>query len=153
MPYMCCHTPADNNVNAFVQARCDELGVDSRIDELVDMLKSIPEYRQAVLEGTGPMIFEGNERRRTGRIMVDMTGGTSGPVDSIAKLAAAGVGTIVGMHMGEEHRKRAKEEKISVVIAGHVSSDSLGMNLIIDHYERRGVDVIACSGFTRVSRA
>ena len=153
MPYMCCHTPADNNVNAFVQARCDELGVDSRIDELLDMLKGIPEYRQAVLEGTGPMIFEGNERRRTGRIMVDMTGGTSGPVDSIAKLAAAGVGTIVGMHMGEEHRKRAKEEKISVVIAGHVSSDSLGMNLIIDHYERRGVDVIACSGFTRVSRA
>ncbi len=153
IPYMCCHTPADNNVNAFVQARCDELGVDSRIDELLDMLKSIPEYRQAVLEGTGPMIFEGNERRRTGRIMVDMTGGTSGPVDSIAKLAAAGVGTIVGMHMGEEHRKRAKEEKISVVIAGHVSSDSLGMNLIIDHYERRGVDVIACSGFTRVSRA
>jgi hypothetical protein len=153
MPYMCCHTPADNNVNAFVQARCDELGVDSRIDELLDMLKSIPEYRQAVLEGTGPMIFEGNEKRRTGRIMVDMTGGTSGPVDSIAKLAAAGVGTIVGMHMGEEHRKRAKEEKISVVIAGHVSSDSLGMNLIIDHYERRGVDVIACSGFTRVSRA
>lgn len=153
IPYMCCHTPADNNVNAFVQARCDELGVDSRIDELLDMLKSIPEYRQAVLEGTGPMIFEGNERRRTGRIMVDMTGGTSGPVDSIAKLAAAGVGTIVGMHMGEEHRKRAKEEKISVVIAGHVSSDSLGMNLIIDNYERRGVDVIACSGFTRVSRA
>ena len=153
IPYMCCHTPADNNVNAFVQARCDELGVDSRIDELLDMLKSIPEYRQAVVEGTGPMIFEGNERRRTGRIMVDMTGGTSGPVDSIAKLAAAGVGTIVGMHMGEEHRKRAKEEKISVVIAGHVSSDSLGMNLIIDHYERRGVDVIACSGFTRVSRA
>ena len=70
--------------------------------------------------------------------MVDMTGGTSGPVDSIGKLAAAGVGTIVGMHMGEDHRKRAKEEKISVVIAGHVSSDSLGMNLIIDQYERQG---------------
>lgn len=153
MPYMCCHTPADNNVNAFVQARCDELGADSRVDELLDMLKSIPEYRQAVLEGTGPMIFEGNEKRRTGKIMVDMTGGTSGPVDSLAKLAAAGVGTIVGMHMGEEHRKRAKEEKINVVIAGHASSDSLGMNLIIDHYERQGVDVIACSGFTRVSRA
>ena len=84
--------------------------------------------------------------------MVDMTGGTSGPVDSLGKLAAAGVGTIVGMHMGEEHRKRAKEEKMNVVIAGHVSSDSLGMNLIIDQYERQGVQVIACSGFTRVSR-
>jgi hypothetical protein len=151
-PFMCCHTPADNSVNAFLQARCDELGTDRTVDELLDMLKSIPEYRQAVLEGMGPTIFEGSGRRRTGKIMVDMTGGTSGPVDSLGKLAAAGVGTIVGMHMGEEHRKRAKEEKVSVVIAGHVSSDSLGMNLIIDRYERQGVRVLACSGFTRVSR-
>ncbi len=153
LPFMCCHTPADNSVNAFVQARCDDLGAESTVDELLEMLKTIPEYRQAVLQGTGPVIFEGSGKRRTGKIMVDMTGGTSGPVDSIGKLAAAGVGTIVGMHMGEEHRKKAKEEKVNVVIAGHVSSDSLGMNLIIDEYERRGVGVIACSGFTRVSRA
>jgi putative NIF3 family GTP cyclohydrolase 1 type 2 len=152
LPYMCCHTPADNNVNAFVQARCDELGTDGTVDELLDMLKAIPEYREAVLQGTGPVIFEGNGKRRTGRIMVDMTGGTSGPVESISKLASAGVGTIVGMHMGEDHRKKAKEERVTVVIAGHVSSDSLGMNLIIDQYERQGVDVLGCSGFTRVSR-
>jgi len=153
LPFMCCHTPADNCVSAFVQARCDELGADSTVDELLEMLKGIPEYREAVLQGTGPVIFEGAGKRRTGKIMVDMTGGTSGPVDSVGKLAAAGVGTVVGMHMGEEHRKRAKEEKVNVVIAGHVSSDSLGMNLIMDEYERRGVEVIACSGFTRVSRA
>ncbi len=152
IPFMCCHTPADNSVNAFLQAKCDELGPDGTVDELLDMLKAIPEYRQAVLEGMGPTIFEGGAKRRTGKIMVDMTGGTSGPVDSIGRLAAAGVGTIVGMHMGEDHRKRAKEEKVNVVIAGHVSSDSLGMNLIIDQYERQGVDVIACSGFTRVTR-
>jgi putative NIF3 family GTP cyclohydrolase 1 type 2 len=152
LPYMCCHTPADNNVNAFVQARCDDLGTDGTVDELLDMLKAIPEYREAVLQGTGPVIFEGNGKRRTGKIMVDMTGGTSGPVESISKLASAGVGTIVGMHMGEDHRKKAKEERVTVVIAGHVSSDSLGMNLIIDQYERQGVDVLGCSGFTRVSR-
>jgi putative NIF3 family GTP cyclohydrolase 1 type 2 len=152
-PFMCCHTPADNNVNKYLQAKCDELGTDGTVDELVDLLKSIPEYRDAVLQGMGPVIFEGSGSRRTGKIMLDMTGGTSGPVDSLSKLAAAGVGTIVGMHMGEDHRKKAKEEKMSVVIAGHYASDSLGMNLIIDEYEREGVEVIACSGFTRVSRA
>jgi hypothetical protein len=151
-PFMCCHTPADNSVNAFLQAKCDALGEEGTVEELLDALKSIPEYHQAVLEGMGPTVFQGDEHRRTGRIMVDMTGGTSGPPDSIRKLAQAGVGTIVGMHMGEEHRKLAKEEKVNVVIAGHVSSDSLGMNLIIDQYERQGVKVIACSGFTRVSR-
>jgi hypothetical protein len=153
IPFMCCHTPADNSVNAFLQAKCDVLGTDGTVDELIDMLKEIPEYHQAVLEGTGPTLFEGGLQRRTGRIMVDMTGGTSGPVDCLGKLAAGGVGTIVGMHMGEEHRKRAREENINVVIAGHVSSDSLGMNLIIDQYERQGVKVIATAGFTRVSRA
>lgn len=153
LPFMCCHTPADNCVNAFLQSRCDEFGADNRVDDLVDMLKEIPEYREAVLRGAGPVVFEGDGARRTGRIMVDMTGGTSGPVESIGRLAAAGVGTILGMHMGEEHRKKAKDEHMNVVIAGHVSSDSLGMNLIIDEYERRGVRVIPCSGFTRVSRA
>jgi putative NIF3 family GTP cyclohydrolase 1 type 2 len=152
-PYMCCHTPADNSVNQFVQSRCDELGTDSTVAELLDMLKSIPEYHEAVLQGTGPVIFEGGAKRRTGNIMVDMTGGTSGPVEAISRLAAAGVGTLVGMHMGEEHRKKAKDEHVNVVIAGHISSDSLGMNLIVDMFERQGVDVVACSGFTRVSRA
>jgi hypothetical protein len=128
------------------------MGTDGYVDDLVDQLKRIPEYREAVLQGTGPVLFEGGGKGRTGKIMVDMTGGTSGPVDSISKLAAAGVGTIVGMHMGEDHRKRAQEERITVVIAGHASSDSLGMNLIIDEFERAGVEIIPCSGFTRVSR-
>lgn len=152
-PYMCCHTPADNHVNKYLQARCDELGADSTVDELLDMLKAIPEYHEAVLQGTGPVIYEGNAKRRTGKIMVDMTGGTSGPVEALGKLAVAGVGTILGMHMGEEHRKKAKEERMTAVIAGHISSDSLGMNLIVDLFERQGVEVITCSGFTRVSRA
>ena len=152
LPFMCCHTPADNNVNKFLQDKCDALGSDVTVDELVSMLKEIPEYREAVLQGAGPTIFEGGSSRRTGKIMVDMTGGTSGPTESISKLAASGVGTIVGMHMNEEHRKKAKAEHMNVVIAGHMSSDSLGMNLIIDDLEKAGVEVIACSGFTRVSR-
>jgi putative NIF3 family GTP cyclohydrolase 1 type 2 len=151
-PFMCCHTPADNNVNRFLQSRCDELLEDATVDELVDMLKGIPEYREAVLQGIGPIVFEGSSEVRTGKIMVDMTGGTSGPVEAISKLAGSGVGTIVGMHMNEEHRKKAKAEHLNVVIAGHMASDSLGMNLVIDDIERAGVEVIACSGFTRVSR-
>ncbi len=152
-PFMCCHTPADNNVNKFLQERCDALSADTTVGELIDELKEIPEYHEAVLQGTGPTIFEGDGSRRTGRIMVDMTGGTSGPVESIVRLAASGVGTIVGMHMNEEHRKKAKAEHMNVVIAGHMSSDSLGMNLVLDELERAGVEIMTCSGFTRVSRA
>ena len=66
---------------------------------------------------------------------------------------AAGVGTLVGMHYSEEYRKRAEELKINLVVAGHISSDVLGMNLVLDAIEREGeVRIICTSGMVRVSR-
>ncbi len=152
IPLMCCHTPADNNVNAFLQEKCDTLDEDSTVGDLIDMLKEIPEYREGVKLGVGPVIFQGDADFRAGKIMVDMTGGTSGPEEAIERLASAGVGTILGMHMGEEHRKKAEAAHLNVVIAGHHASDSLGMNLVIDRMAASGVEVLGCSGFTRVSR-
>jgi hypothetical protein len=151
-PFMCCHTPADNSVNAFLQSRCDAMDADATVEDVLDMLKSIPEYRMAVGLGNGPVVYEGDGDRRAGRIMVDMTGGTSGPKEAIERLAAAGVGTILGMHMGEDHRKQAAKVHMNVVVAGHMASDSLGMNLVVDEYARAGVEVVACSGYIRVAR-
>ncbi len=83
-----------------------------------------------------------------------MTGGTEGPKDVLEKLAAAGVGTIVGMHMSEDHLKAAKKCHLHVVIAGHIASDNLGMNLLLDSAEKKfgGIDVIEASGFRRFRR-
>ena len=74
IPLMCCHTPADNSVNAFLQARCDELDEDSTLDDILSMLKGMPEYREGVIRGNGPRIFQGDPGHRAGKIMVDMTG-------------------------------------------------------------------------------
>jgi len=57
------------------------------------------------------------------------------------------------MHMREESKKEAEAANINVVIAGHISSDSLGMNLFLDELEKRGIEIIPCSGLIRVSRA
>ena len=62
------------------------------------------------------------------------------------------MGTIVGMHIGEERRKKAQEFHLNVVIAGHMASDSLGMNLVLDEWARLGVEIVPCSGLIRVSR-
>jgi putative NIF3 family GTP cyclohydrolase 1 type 2 len=152
VPLMCCHTPADNSVQEFLQHRFQSLDDDSTLQDVMESLKELPEYRGAVSLGVGPVLFQGDPERRAGKIMVDMTGGTGGPVEALERLAMAGVGTIVGMHMGEDHRKKADELNLNVVIAGHHASDSLGMNLIIDEFERQGVAVVPCSGFMRVSR-
>ena len=149
---MSCHTPADNSVQRFVQKELDARGP-ATLDEVVKVLRAIPEYEYAAKHGYGPEIILGEADHRPGRIVVDMTGGTEGPIDALNRLSAAGVDTLVGMHYGEEHRKRAEDLHMNLVIAGHISSDTLGMNLILDRIESRGVKVYCTSGIVRVRRS
>lgn len=149
---MSCHTPADNNVNAFVQRFVDE-AVPQTLNELVKALRTIPEYADGARKGYGPTIVQGDGAGRPGRMSVDMTGGTEGPTDALDRLSAAGVGTLVGMHYSEDHRKRAEELKLNLVVAGHISSDVLGVNLVLDAIEKTGDVAITCaSGMVRVRR-
>ncbi|MDZ4655580.1 MAG: NGG1p interacting factor NIF3 [Coriobacteriia bacterium] len=148
---MSCHTPADNSVNRFVQTAVEE-AAPRTLDELVKMLRTIPEYADAAEKGYGPALIQGKGSARCGKMLADMTGGTEGPADALDKLSAAGVDTLVGMHYSEEHRKRAEELKLNLVIAGHISSDTLGMNLVLDEIEKHGIDVHCISGMVRVRR-
>jgi putative NIF3 family GTP cyclohydrolase 1 type 2 len=82
-----------------------------------------------------------------------MTGGTSGSKDLFDKLAAGGVSTIVGMHIPEEHLTNAKKANINVVIAGHIASDVLGLNLLLDEVEKKEpLEFLGVSGFERIRR-
>jgi len=152
IPYLCLHTPADNMVSSYLQARFDQESP-ARLKDVVKLLREIPEYREALKNNSGPKVLIGSDDQRTGKIFVDMTGGTSGAKDTIEKLSQSGVGTIVGMHMSEDHRKEAEKNNLHVVIAGHISSDTLGLNLLLDAIEKREpLEVLECSGFRRVKR-
>ena len=150
---MSCHTPADNCVNSFVQELVDS-GSPRTLSQLVKLLRTVPEYADGAKKGYGPQLIVGEESARVGRVVVDMTGGTEGPTDALDRLSAAGVGTLVGMHYSEDHRKRAESLKLNLVLAGHISSDVLGMNLVLDEIERLGaVEIVCVSGMVRVKRA
>lgn len=152
IPMMCVHTPADNLVQDYLNRYFDKKAPET-VGDIVKLLKEIPEYAKAVKRNAGPKVVAGREKGRTGKIFVDMTGGTSGAKEAFEKMAAAGVGSIVGMHMSEPYRKEAEKHHINVVIAGHMASDSLGLNLFLDELTRRGVEIIPCSGLLRVSRS
>lgn len=146
------HTPCDNLAAQFLK-----IFIDSKqprtLGELMDTLKRIPEYREAMKVGSGPKIFVGAPENRCGKIaLTEITGGTEGSPKLFAKMADAGIGTIVGMHISEEGKKQAEEAHINVVIAGHISSDSLGINLFLDELEKRGVQITPYSGLIRISR-
>ncbi len=151
LPLMCIHTVADNMVNSFLQKLMDEKKPET-LGEVVKMLKEMPEYAEAVKHEAGPSIVVGSRERRAGKIMIEMTGGTGGSEDAFARLAQAGVGTLIVMHIGEKHRKEAEKNHVNIVIAGHMASDSLGMNLLLDELAGHGVEIMPCSGLIRFER-
>lgn len=151
IPFMCVHTPADNMVTSFLNHFLTEKAPVT-VGDVITVLKELPEYSEAVKIKSGPKVIVGNKKRRAGKIFVDMTGGTGGAKEAYEKLAMAGIGTVVCMHISEEHRKEAEKNHINVVVAGHIASDSLGMNLFLDELEQRNVEIVPCSGLIRVSR-
>jgi len=149
---MCLHTACDNLAALFLKEKIDNNRLE-KIEDLMDLLKEIPEYKKAAEYGAGPKIFVGSPERRCGKIaLTEITGGTEGSPKLYEKMAQSGIGTVVGMHISEEHKKEAEAANINVVIAGHISSDSLGVNLFLDELEKKGIKIIPCSGLIRVSR-
>jgi putative NIF3 family GTP cyclohydrolase 1 type 2 len=151
VPLINIHTPGDNSVYTFLEKIIKEKKPDT-VGEIIELLKEIPEYAEAARLREGPVIFSGSEKSRAGKIILGMTGGTGGSEKIYEKLGQYGVGTVVDMHIGEKHREEAAKHYINVVIAGHMASDSLGLNLVMDEFEKRGVEIIPCSGFLRHSR-
>jgi len=150
VPFMCVHTPADNAVATYLQKLFDGKKPEC-VSDVMDILGDIPEYQEGRGIAAGPKVVVGSEKRRAGKIFVDMTGGTGGSKKIYDGLSRAGIGTIVGMHISEDHRKEAEKNHLNVLIAGHISSDNLGINLLLDDV-LTGVDVISFSGFRRIDR-
>ncbi len=150
---VCFHTVCDNLAANFLKKKIEKENF-QRVEDLIKTLKLIPEYQEAEKIGAGPKVFAGQEENYCGKIVLtEITGGTEGSAKLYEKMAQAGIGTVVGMHISEENKKAAEAANLNVVIAGHISSDSLGVNLFLDELEKKGVAIVPCSGLTRISRA
>ena len=151
IPLFNVHAAADNMVQEYIE---DHLwAAEPRtVGDVIDILMKEPEFRDFAKLNDPPRPLVGSRDSRCGKVIAKMTGGTSAPDGMYAELAKAGVGTIVCMHMPESGVKACRENHINVVISGHMASDSLGVNLICDEWEKHGIEVVGFSGFHRYSR-
>ncbi len=148
---LCMHTPADNLAYRYIE-RLMKKERPRHLGQVLDILFTVPEYRYAASMNNPPRIFVGREKSRVSKIHIEFTGGTEGPKDIYQRLSHAGVDTIIAMHQSEEHFKRCKEANINVVVASHIASDTLGMNLMLDYIEAKGrIKIYEFSGFRRFS--
>ncbi len=152
IPMMCIHTPADNCVTNYLKKTFNKKKP-YKLKDLMQILKNIPEYKRSAMQQVPPKIVNGTENNKCGKIFIEMTGGTEGAKEILEKYANSGISTLVGMHFSEEHLENAKKANLNVVIAGHVSSDVLGLNLLFDEIEKEEkLQFVGISGFERIRR-
>jgi putative NIF3 family GTP cyclohydrolase 1 type 2 len=152
LDFMCTHTIADNLAADYV-VKVLKKKKPEYVDDVLRIIKEIPEYKEGAKINAGVKLYVGSPENSCGKVAVtEFTGGTSGAKEIYEKMSQAGIGTIIGMHMSEEHRKEAEKNHINVIIAGHMASDSLGMNLFLDELEKKRIIILPCSGLIRVKR-
>ncbi len=122
--------------------------------ELVDLFREIPESKDSSRKGVPPKVLVGDRDGSLGdRIYYCLTGGWNPSTAGFQKLADAGVGTVVMVLAGEDHKKIARENQMSIVRFPHYATDSLGLNLLLDDMiEESPMEIVQCSNFVRVSR-
>ncbi len=147
VPYMNLHVPVDVIAEDFVQSRLDQALAGKHRATLLDVLvvlQEIPEYQRALAK---PVIRVGGEKDYAGRVLVLMAGGTNGGEQVFRAYFEAGIGTIVCMHLPEEVRKAVLDQNIgNVIVAGHMASDSIGMNIVCSELEGLGLEVVRMGG-------
>lgn len=151
LPLINFHTIADNCITTYLEKTMERRAPDT-LNDIMTILYEIPEYQIAASKGNGPWILAGRPTNKSGKILIDMTGGYEAPSKIIMKLSRAGVGTLVSMHISKDLYEMAERCDINVINAGHYSSDSLGMNLLLDEILPADTIINEISGFTRVDR-
>lgn len=147
LPYMNIHLPADLITEKHIQGLMDDLMAKEpllTLEGIVAALNALPVYQNSLSQ---PVIRVGSASDYAGKVLVLMAGGTNGGSDVYKAYFEAGVGTIVCMHVPEDVKKAVEEQNIgNVIVAGHMSSDSIGLQAIIGLWRQMGLDVTTMSG-------
>lgn len=151
IPLLALHTIWDNLGNEFMKNYLSKKTFHTA-GEVLDYVNEIPEFVESLKGKAGPSLVSGNPSARAGKVVVSFTGGTNPSKELYQEMAKAGVGTSVEMHVSEDALKELRKLHINVVDTGHMAADSIGANLFLDALEKRGIEVIPCSGLIRIKR-
>lgn len=116
---------------------------------LIAELKTIPEMEASLVQ---PELWLGGPKNQVGRWVVQMAAGVNGGASVYRTYYEHGIDTILAMHIDERDLRELEQlqrPQANLVITGHMPSDSIGINRVIDALEGQGLEVIAGSGVIR----
>jgi putative NIF3 family GTP cyclohydrolase 1 type 2 len=141
--HLACDIIGRQEIVDLLRSRANE---QTRVGDVVEWLLEFPEMEAAL---TRPEAWIGDASKPLGRWVVAMAGGTNGGYPVFREYYRAGVDTVLAMHIPEEdiHRLRAEAPpNANLLITGHMATDSIGINRVIDGMEAQGISVTRTSG-------
>jgi hypothetical protein len=116
------------------------------VGDCLDWFDEFPEYSHGHAR---PEAWLGSTANPLGRWTVAIAGGTNGGFPVFTEYFRAGVDTIFAMHIDEDDLQRlraSRDPDDTLVVTGHMTSDSIGINVVIAGLEERGIEVVRTSG-------
>ena len=99
---------------------------------------------------TDVLLRLGDRGNDLGEVAVHHAAGTNGGASVARAYFEHGVDTVLYIHVGagdtDELREEFAGEAKNLVVTGHIASDAIGMNAVIDALEERGVECDTISG-------
>lgn len=144
-PYMNIHlAPDEIGRRRFVEV-VDGLNEEATVGEFVSGLEEIPELREAA---TDVEVRVGDADNPLGEVAVHHAAGTNGGADVARAYFENGVDTVLYIHVGAGDARELREEfsEKNLVVTGHIASDAIGLNALMDALEEQGVSCTPISG-------
>ena len=114
-----------------------------------DCLEWFDDFAEYTHGHARPEAWVGSAGNALGRWTVAIAGGTNGGFPVFSEYLRAGVDTIFAMHIDEDDLQRlraAADADDTLVVTGHMTSDSIGINVVIAGLEEQGIEVVRTSG-------
>ncbi|GAB6878774.1 hypothetical protein JCM17823_10480 [Halorubrum gandharaense] len=144
-PYMNIHLAPDEIGRRIMAEVAAELPADATVGDYADALGELPEFADAL---TDIELRVGDESNPLGELAVHHAAGTNGGADVARAYFEAGVDTVLYIHVSHADTKTLREEfpDKNLLVTGHIASDAIGLNVLIDALEEHGVECTTISG-------
>lgn len=146
-PYMNIHLAPDEIGRRAMANVADGMADDATVGEFEDAL--VAEFDEFADADTDIRTRVGSEDAELGEVAVHHAAGTNGGADVARAYFEHGVDTVLYIHVGHGDTAELREEfgdDHNLVVTGHIASDAIGLNVLIDELEDRGVDCTTISG-------
>jgi putative NIF3 family GTP cyclohydrolase 1 type 2 len=140
MPLVNIHQPCDEYMRQVI-LRAIKAGRTEYVSEIVKSISKIPEFRHAA---TKVKVRFGNQNNKAGHWSLVVAAGTNGGFSIAKAYFQHGVSTVIYLHIDYGELIKMREEKLkgNLVVMGHLSGDSIGLNGLADRLENLGVETV-----------